>query len=76
MLLFVIMYTSDIVFLSYSQDIRLDLGIFAMSINDDQIIRDFLHFLIMEVCCIFVPVNLCSHLSLFGFISAFPYVYP
>ena len=72
----VIICISDILFCLW-QDTRLDFGIFSMSVNDEWIIRAFLHFLIMEVLCAFMPVILLSHLPIsFWVVSAFSYVYP
>ena len=72
----VIICISDILFLSFWQDTRFDFGSSSMSINDEWIIREFLHFLIMEVCA-FMPVILLSHLPISVWVvSAFLYVSP
>lgn len=75
--LFAIMCISDIVLMSFWQEIRFDLGIFSKSINDECIISEFLHCLSMEMSCTFLPVALFSHLPVFFWVmSAFPYTYP
>lgn len=56
-------------FVSFWQDTRFDFGIFSMSINDEWIIREFLHFLIMEVfvhsCLWFYFLTCLFHFGLY-----------